>query len=368
MIKKLCTVGGATQDVFIGYEGATIHLQKNDENRAYMLLEQGRKLDIADLFYAVGGGAANTACAFAQLGFEVEALFARGDDEAGRFIAQHLAKEGVGIAHQVIKKDAQSAISFIIPSSEKNNVALCYRGVTKELVAHDLVDSFFEGASLVYSSSLSGHSSTLLPLILQKAQKQGAPVALNPGISQIMHSEELIAALSGVSILILNRFESVHLMKRLIGKNLDEHKLHVACEGNAPSLFRSFATFDGVEVSLYDYFSEIFRRGPSVVVITNGSEGVYVGTPETIYFHPSLTVAKVNSIGAGDAFGSTFVGALVLGKTIEEALTYGVINASAVIERRDAQSGLLDYEELHSRVKALGSRYIQSFTFFSLKK
>ncbi|MBA2307638.1 carbohydrate kinase family protein [Candidatus Dependentiae bacterium] len=364
-MKKLCTLGGATQDIFIGHEGVeTIRLHENNETKSYMLLQEGIKIDIPELFYAVGGGAANSACSFARLGFEVEALFARGDDEAGRFIIKHLEKQGVGVSHHVVKKGGQSAISFIISSTEKNNVALCYRGATRELVAEDVPDSFFEGTSSLYITSLSGASSALLPLIARRAQQHQVAVALNPGMEQLMQSNDLISALADTDILILNKRESVYLMKRLVGKDFDKQDMHVTCQGNAPQLFRSFASSAGAEVSLYDYFSEIFKHGPSIVVITNGLEGVYVGTSEKVYFHPSLEVSAVTSLGAGDAFGSTFVATLVLGKTIEEALISGVINASSVIERRDAQSGLLEYEQLQSRALELGNRYIRSFKFF----
>ena len=51
--------------------------------------------------------------------------------------------------------------------------------------------------------------------------------------------------------------------------------------------------------------------------------------------------------GAGDAFASTFVAALVKGNTIEGALQWAPINSMSVVQKVGAQAGLLTEEELN---------------------
>jgi sugar/nucleoside kinase (ribokinase family) len=101
------------------------------------------------------------------------------------------------------------------------------------------------------------------------------------------------------------------------------------------------------------YFSEIHQRGPRIIVVTNGAEGVYVATEETIYFHKSIPTDVINTVGAGDAFGSTFFGMLMQGADIQKAIAYGVINSSAALVGPDAQSSLLTRHELDQRYQVL---------------
>ncbi len=360
-MKKLCTIGGATQDIFIQYEGAeTLHLHKKHEMLSYLLLEQGTKVDVADILYATGGGATNTACALARLGLPVEAFFAIGDDRVGHIIVDFLMQEGIETSHHVVKKGFKTAVSFIIPSTEKNTVAFCYRGATRELVCEDFSDVEFSDFSSLYITSLAGRSRLLLPALVKKAHELGITVASNPGIREISHGDDLLESLHGIKILILNTLESTHLMRRLLEKDLslakkESIKNSFFSDDEKPSLVQFFMSFEGDEISLFDYFTEVFKRGPSIVVITNGKEGVYVGTPDKVYFHPSIKVEVVGALGAGDAFGSTFVGCLHLGKTIEEAILLAVVNASSVIEYKDAKSGLLRFEDLQKKAQELGT-------------
>jgi sugar/nucleoside kinase (ribokinase family) len=55
--------------------------------------------------------------------------------------------------------------------------------------------------------------------------------------------------------------------------------------------------------------------------------------------------------GAGDAFASTFVAALIKGNTIEGALQWAPINAMAKVQKVGGQAGLLNEHELEEYLK-----------------
>ena len=93
--------------------------------------------------------------------------------------------------------------------------------------------------------------------------------------------------------------------------------------------------------------------GPKVVVVTDGARGVYVATEKQVLFHPSLSVDVIDTLGAGDAFGSCFVGALRRGLSCEEALRCGIVNSASVIGFMGAKPGLLSYDEVEKRACAL---------------
>jgi sugar/nucleoside kinase (ribokinase family) len=73
-------------------------------------------------------------------------------------------------------------------------------------------------------------------------------------------------------------------------------------------------------------------HGPKICFLTDGvwKIGVYQGGEDAY-----------ERTGAGDAFSATAVAALLLGKSVPEALTWGPINSAFVVQKIGAQEGLL---------------------------
>ena len=77
-----------------------------------------------------------------------------------------------------------------------------------------------------------------------------------------------------------------------------------------------------------------------------------------MYFHPALeTKSVINTLGAGDAFGSTFCGSVFNQHSIEKSIIFGLVNSSSVIGFHDAKSGLLTKEELIQRAKNINYNF-----------
>lgn len=347
-MKKICSIGGATKDIFIMYEGAEtlrLHMQKGEVS--YLLLEQGTKIDIPALHYATGGGATNAAVSFKRLGLDVKAFFKVGTDTAGEFVHAEMTREKIDSSLCLLDPQTSTALSFIIPSVEHNNVALCYRGANTKLTPDEFPFACIKEFDYLYISPLSGRSGRLLPALAAEAKKYNVPVATNPGMVQITRDIALFSeALSGIAILIVNTHEATHLMKSLLKTTTITMPKNKAEQTQGPRLLKYFATINDNTLTLYDYFDDILKRGPSIAVVTNGIEGVYVATKEMLYFHPSLKTEVVSGLGAGDAFTAAFVGSLALGKSIEDAILYGVINAHSVLQFADAKEGILTADEL----------------------
>ena len=90
--------------------------------------------------------------------------------------------------------------------------------------------------------------------------------------------------------------------------------------------------------------------GPKIVVITDGPKGAHAYDSETkevwtVPMYPDLK-DPVDRTGAGDAFASTVVAALALGKPLADALEWGPINSMSVVQEIGAQKGLLSQEKL----------------------
>ena len=85
---------------------------------------------------------------------------------------------------------------------------------------------------------------------------------------------------------------------------------------------------------------DLINKGPSIIAITHGTDGVHVYTRERHYHGPRIPADTIDTVGAGDAFGSGFFGGLIDGLNIQDALTRGLHNSASVIAHLGAQTGL----------------------------
>ena len=78
---KVLTIGSATMDVFVECDDANIvSVCSKTKNSDFMSYPYGSKIDITTFSSNVGGGGVNTACNFANLGFDTSAIFKIGED------------------------------------------------------------------------------------------------------------------------------------------------------------------------------------------------------------------------------------------------------------------------------------------------
>lgn len=90
----------------------------------------------------------------------------------------------------------------------------------------------------------------------------------------------------------------------------------------------------------------IHALGPKTVVITDGMKGAYASDGIEKYFMPVYPKDAYERTGAGDAFASTVSVALLKGKSLKEALTWGPVNSMSVVQYVGAQKGLLTLAQL----------------------
>jgi len=116
--------------------------------------------------------------------------------------------------------------------------------------------------------------------------------------------------------------------------------------------------FADTQFNLRQFFKVVLSMGPKTVVVTDGTKGVFIANQEHIYFHPAVKTKIVNTLGAGDAFGSSFVGALYGGEPIDNAIRCGVINSASVICYPDAKSGLLEKSAIIEEAAKLDKKHL----------
>lgn len=103
---------------------------------------------------------------------------------------------------------------------------------------------------------------------------------------------------------------------------------------------------------------ELLKRmkdmGPEIVVITDGPKGAYAYDGTQTLFQPPYPDPKppFERTGAGDAFASTVVSALTLGKDLATALAWGSVNSMSVVQEVGAQKGLLTQSQIEGYLKS----------------
>jgi sugar/nucleoside kinase (ribokinase family) len=153
---------------------------------------------------------------------------------------------------------------------------------------------------------------------------QGAHIAINPSGHYLKFGvRRLQPLLKKAHVVILNREEA----SRLTGASIS----------NERGIFKRFESLFG-----------------GLAVMTEGSKGVMVSNGKTIY-KAGVFKEKVltDRTGAGDAFGSGFVAALLklspgvkpgeayAAHAVEEAIRFASANATAVVEKIGAKAGIL---------------------------
>ena len=364
--KKVCAIGGATLDLIIAYEDMEMMtLENTDSARNYLLLEEGSKIEVSDLHYYSGGGATNAAVTFTRQGLDVYLFCKIGDDSAGKMVIEDLKGHGVNTDNFYLSKTIGTSSSFVVPALSGDRTIFAYRGANTKLSKDELPIEGILDSDFVYVTSLSQDSSARLPDIANIAKKKNVPVAVNPGISQLKEGAAFLkeALKVGIDTLILNDDEAAQLMASLIdtdqklakliaSASIKTSKKDKSSKDNKVNLIDEMIYFGDLSFSLRQFFRQILDYGVKQVVVTLGSKGVCVATSEQLYFHDTPKEIKVvNTLGAGDAFGSAFTRALYTQEDIETSIIFGILNSCSVLAHPDAKAGALTKDELNKKIK-----------------
>lgn len=350
-IMKALTVGGAMVDTIAIVDDELIErISLSNAGKTFLLLEQGSKTEAADISTHCGGGAINAAVAFARLGFDVSVLAKVGTDERARLIRKTLTREKISPLGLRSTAMSPTGASAIISAHDRNAAVFTFRGANTGLRAEDIEPKSFD-TDLVYIASLSGTSADALPALVKTASDAGAFVSVNPGIKQITTRFETIRKLlASISLLAVNRSEAEALVRQAVAelsgsenaqlRQIAAASLHAPTEGAGRRGTIAAALVEGM-----------LQLGAQRVLLTDGRHGSYYGHDGDIAFCPALDVPVASTVGAGDAFVSTFCAMTVMGEDASTALRAAAVNSASVVGRSDTQSGLLAREHLVSRAR-----------------
>ncbi len=342
------TVGSATIDIIASGDDQDIErMTMHNATSSFLLLEEGRKIDVSSIKSSIGGGGTNSAVALSRLGYQTTALLRVGKDLEGKKIRDVLTSEKVNADMMIEDDTLPTGQAIMIMSHARNPTIFTNRGANTALCEDEIGPEFFQNQDLVYIASLSGNSAACLTKISRLAKEAGAFVATNLGIRQITYwSGDIIEALSHIDLLSINAVEAEQLALTLLPKG--QPTTDKKPTGKGPVLLEKGLGGRAFE----SVVQEVCKIGPRIVLVTNGAEGAYAGTLDGISFHPAKKSEVSSTAGAGDAFATTFSAYAAIGADLDLCLEVATANALSVIAAPDTQSGLLRKAEIDAAICA----------------
>jgi len=261
------------------------------------------------------GNAANAAVSFARLGINSGLAANVGGDSHGRDMINALHKNGVDSRFVHINPDKQSNYHFVLWYKEERTI----------LIKHEEYDYHWpkfkpaEKPKWLYFSSISENAMGYHDEIAEWLEEnQDVKLAFQPGTFQLKAGVERLKRLyARTEVLVVNREEAVLVT-------------------------------GGDYNNIHELFDRLHSYGPKIVCITDGPDGAYGSNGHERFRMPPYPdpSAPKERTGAGDAFASTFVAALIKGNNLQGALQWAPINSMNVVQHTGAQDGLLTEKEL----------------------
>jgi ribokinase len=294
--------------ISIGSSIVDIVLQSNDWEASSagekQLLTYGEKVSLDDFHIYSGGGASNTAVAFARLGLHSAVLSETGRDEFSSLVLRDFENESVSTQLLIQEKLERTGGAVALVAKGGERVILTYRGAASQLDPYDIPAFWLSQATWVHLSSINGNLATLQKIFKVLQAAQSTKLSWNPGNAEL-------------ALLAKGQFSLAEIPCEIFFVNQEEWQL------------------------LHSVQKEILANIPQVV-ITQGKAGgdVYLFSQHAFHYE-GQQVRALDATGAGDAFAAGYIAATILGLEVQQAIAWGVKNASSVIAFFGAKTGLL---------------------------
>lgn len=336
-MKKVFTIGSATMDVFVECDSANIvSVHSKDRSADFMSYPYGSKVDMSNFSSNVGGGGVNTAMNFSTLGYDTSAIFKIGDDIYSAGILDAFKKTTVNLDNIIQDSSLSTGFSIILVSFQGDRTVLANRGANALITVDDINFDKLKEANLLYIAPLNGESNKVLEPLVNFAHKNDIKVCFNAGTTSIKQGFDYMKKILETShIVVMNKEEGI--MCTGIEVRPDTKTEHFSKEVIHPDIKTMLKT---LKVSDYQ-----------VIVITDGNKGVYAFDGRKYYYCPIFPSETVSTLGAGDAFASTFCASLErTGLNIGRSLMYGSVVSASVVSKFGATEGLITFDEVEKQL------------------
>ena len=322
----LVCVGDVVMDAFITLQEAKVEWDKAHEHPR-LSMEFATKIPYESLTVATGvGNASNVAVGASRLGLNTAMLASVGNDHYGEQITDMYRQEGISTEYVKVNHGLPTNYHFVLTYEAERTILIKH-----EKYAYTDPKLLDKKTDWIYFSSIAEHT---LPFHRKVGDylkhHPDVRMGFNPGTFQLRFGAKALASIyKHTYVLFVNREEAAFILGT---KNEDIKYL----------------------------FKGMHKLGPKVVVITDGPNGAYASDGVSQYFMPAYPDPKppVSRTGAGDAFSTGFLSALIYGLSVHDALRWAPIESMHVVQFFGAQTGLLSKSKLLQLLKKAPKNYL----------
>jgi len=317
------SIGDISVDNFIKIKEAETKCDANN-GHCELCFTYGGKIpyESSEICYATGNSS-NVAISMSRLGLQSSLMSNIGFDENGYKCLDKLKKEKVDIS--LIKRHQNTPTNFhyILWYITERTILTKHEKYQYEWIKNKKIEGS-RAPSWIYLSSLGENSLSFYNEIISYLKRNNkTKLVFQPGTFQIKLGKDKI--------------KEIYSNTNIFTSNKEEAEKVLGVEGK----------------EIKEMLKMIYELGPRIVLITDSLNGAYSYDGKEFLCVKSLPHKPIESTGAGDAFSSAFVAAIILGKTISEGLMWGAINAMSVVEYVGPHSGLLSRYLLEEYFKSI---------------
>ncbi|MGG3989149.1 5-dehydro-2-deoxygluconokinase [Bacillus smithii] len=280
----------------------------------------------------VGGSPANIAIGSSKLGLKVGFIGKVSDDQHGRFIEQYMRSVGVDTSNIVVDKEGhKTGLTFTEIKSPEDCSILMYR--------ENVADLFLQPSEV--NEDYIKKSKILLV--------SGTALAQSPSREAVLKAVSL-AKKNDVKVI----FELDY--RPYTWKSADETSVYYSLVAEKADVVigtrDEYDIMEGTKEGKNETtVRHLFQHSPDLIVIKHGVQGSFAYAKSGETFKAKAYPTKVlKTFGAGDAYASAFLYALITGKDIETALKYGSASAAIVVSKHSSSEAMPTVKEIEQLI------------------
>lgn len=321
----IIAVGSALQDIFVNLpaDSDTAFVRTN-----HLMLAMGAKINVDYPLVEVGGGGTNTAVNFSIQGLKTGILSRIANDRGGEAVLTRLRDFHVSTEFLQIDNtpQAHTGMSVVLNVPGEDRTVLVNRGVSHLISLDEVNWARMALAKWMYIGAFGSRNDDDFARLSKFIADCDIKIAFNPSMAQIKRGLDLLQEIiSQTTILVMNKTEA-----GILTHSPKNERVTVILE-------------------------KLKDLGPKLVIITNGRNGVFAADQDNNRFFISpLHVDATCTLGAGDAFTSTFTASIIKdGWDIPLGLKRATLNSSYVVQNPGAQIGLEPMERLDAQLEEM---------------
>jgi len=312
----ILSIGDCTLDVFLSLKEGDIKcdLKKHD---CQICFNYGDKIPVEEVIQIPGtGNAANMAIGASRLGLKSAISTIIGDKNVGKAIIDNFKKDKVNLKYLI--QDLKSPTNY--------SAIINFKGERTIFSHHEDRKYMFPNIKTppkwIYLTSVGHGYEKLYKKVISYCKKHNVKLGFNPGSLQVRDGYKKIKNVINQSdVILINKEEAAMILNVNNGKTIKQ------------------------------LLKKVYNLGPELVVITDGAKGAYSYDGIEYAHIPATKTKVVERTGAGDAFSTGYISAIIYGKNHREALQWGTMSSDEVIRYVGPQKGLLSKNKMNKKVK-----------------